>query len=234
MVVNNRIGIIGAMDAEVDLIKAMMTIDNTTTIADMEFVNGVLSQKEIVVVKCGMGKINAAICATTLIERFHVNEIINIGVAGSLNSDINIGDIVISTEAVQHDFDVSLIGFQKGEVPYTGLIAFPADENLIERVKEAAHIATPDIQTFAGRICSGDQFIASKSDKERILKEFGGLCCEMEGAAIAQTCYLHHVPYVIVRAISDKADDSEEMNFERFTEMAAEHSIKIIMYMISH
>ena len=132
-----RIGIIGAMDAEVSLLKASITDQKTEVIAQMEFVSGKMGGTEAVVVKCGMGKVNAGICAHTLINRYGVSEVINTGVGGSLDNRIDIGDIVVSTDAVQHDFDVRVIGFQRGEIPYTGLYAFPADPSLIEAaVKE--------------------------------------------------------------------------------------------------
>ena len=202
-----RIGIIGAMEDEVSAIRQQMNITDTQTIASMEFCCGTLKGKEAVVVQCGMGKVNAGICAQMLISVFGVNAVVNTGVAGSLNNDINIGDIVISTDAVQHDFDVSAIGFAKGEIPYTGLYAFEADKTLRAKAAEAVKAVSPDTGIFEGRICSGDQFIASKEQKKRIIEQFNGYCAEMEGAAIAQVCHLNHIPFVIIRAISDKADD---------------------------
>lgn len=216
-----KAGIIGAMEDEVALLREAMTEKQSRNVAGMEFVSGKIGGREAVVVQCGMGKVNAGVCAQTLISLFGVNTIINTGVAGSLNPAINIGDIVISTDAVQHDYDVSAIGFAKGEIPYTGLYAFPADEKLRELAKEAVRKTSPDTGIFEGRICSGDQFIASKEQKERIIREFGGQCAEMEGAAIAQVSYLNRIPYVILRAISDKADDSEEVSFELFAAKAA-------------
>ena len=228
------IGIIGAMDEEVASLKSAVENPQISMIAGMEFCKGKLDGTDVVIVQCGVGKVNAGVCAHTLINIFGCTKIINTGVAGSLDARIDIGDIVVSTDAVQHDFTAEAVGFAKGEIPYTGLYAFPADETMRESAVEAAHAAAPEVQVFEGRICSGDQFIASKEQKDRIITDFGGLCCEMEGGAIAQVCYLSNTPFVIIRAISDKADDSEEMNYELFKEKAAERCAAIVRYMISH
>ena len=227
-----KYGIIGAMEPEVISLQKSLSDVKTEVIADMKFVSGKLGETEAVVVKCGMGKVNAAICAHTLINRYGVTKVINTGVAGSLDNRIDIGDIVVSTEAVQHDYDVSIIGFKKGEIPYTGLAAFPADPALHEEAVKAIRETAPEIKVFEGRICSGDQFIASSEQKQQIIDNFGGLCCEMEGAAVAQTCYLNHVPYVILRAISDKADHSEEISFDQFAETAAKRCAAIVHAMV--
>lgn len=227
-----KYGIIGAMDPEVTSLQESLTDPRTEIIADMKFVSGKLGQTEAVIVKCGMGKVNAGICAHTLIQKYGCTKIINTGVAGSLDNRIDIGDIVVSTEAVQHDFDVSVIGFQKGEIPYTGLVAFPSDPALHDEAVKAVKATAPEINVFEGRVCSGDQFIASSEQKNKILETFGGLCCEMEGGAIAQVCYLNHTPYVILRAISDKADHSEEMSFEQFAETAAKRCAAIVHVMV--
>ena len=231
---SKKIGVIGAMEEEVNSLKEALTDSQTTTIAGMEFCEGKLGDKDVVIVQCGMGKVNAGICAHTLINRFGCSKIINTGVAGSLDNQIDIGDIVVSVDACQHDFTVEAIGFEKGEIPYTGLSAFPADETMRKEAVEAVKTVAPDIQVFEGRVCTGDQFIASKEQKELIKSDFGGMCCEMEGGAIAQACYLNDTPFVIIRAISDKADDSEEENYEVFKGKAAEHCASVVRYMISH
>lgn len=232
--VTDKTGIIGAMEPEVITLKDAMTDKKTTTYAGMEFCEGKLDGRDVVVVQCGMGKVNAGVCAQLLITEFQVARVINTGVAGSLDARINIGDIVVSEDAVQHDFDVEPIGFAKGEIPYTGLYAFPADTELREKAVKAVKEEAPEIQVFEGRICSGDQFIASKEKKDTITSNFGGLCCEMEGAAIAQVCYLNKTPYVILRAISDKADTEETVDFKEFEEAAAKHCAAITRYMLAH
>ena len=226
------IGIIGAMDVEVTALKDAADITETTTVAGMEFCEGTLGKKNVVIVKCGMGKVNAGICANTLINDFGCGRIINTGVAGSLDARIHIGDIVVSTDAVQHDFDVEAIGFAKGEIPYTGLFAFPADEALREAAANAVKKAAPDIHVFEGRVCSGDQFISTKAQKERIISDFGGMCCEMEGAAIAQACYLNDTPFVVIRAISDKPDETEIVDYKTFEAQAAARCAEIVKYMV--
>ena len=225
-------GIIGAMPDEVASLTAAARVERRETVAGMEFHIGALGDREVVIAQCGMGKVNAALCAHTMIRLFGAAEIINTGVAGSLDNTLDIGDFVVSTEALQHDFDVSPIGFRKAEIPYTGLAAFPAAPELRARAAAAVREAAPGQKVLEGRICSGDQFIASAEQKRRIVSDFGGLCCEMEGAAIAQACYLNGVPFVIVRAISDKADDSEEVSFEVFAKTAAERCAAAVKRML--
>ena len=211
------IGIIGAMEEEIAALREAMEITGTETIAGMEFAVGKLRGTDAVVVQSGIGKVNAGVCAQILITHFGAHEI------------INIGDIVISTDAVQHDYDVSPIGFRRGEIPYTGLYAFPADAGLRERAHRAAEKFSAEVRCYEGRVCSGDQFIASKAQKSGIIETFGGLCCEMEGAAVAQVCHLNRVPWVIIRAISDKADDSGKFSFETFKRGAARRGTAIAL-----
>ncbi len=227
----DAIGIIGAMDEEVATLKDAAKITKTTEVAAMEFCEGTLGGNRVVIVQCGMGKVNAGICANTLINDFGCTRIINTGVAGSLDNQIDIGDIVVSVDAVQHDFTVEAIGFEKGEIPYTGLYAFPADEEMRAAAVAAAKEAAPDIHVFEGRICSGDQFISTNEQKEEITSNFGGMCCEMEGAAIAQACYLNNTPFVVIRAISDKSDGSQSVEYETFKKAAAENCSKIVEHM---
>ena len=226
------IGIIGAMDAEVDSLKAAAGARNATTIAGMEFYAGDLEGKSVVIVKCGMGKVNAGICAHTLINYFGCTKVINTGVAGSLDDRLDIGDIVVSIDAVQHDFDVSAIGFAKGEIPYTGLYAFPADEGLRAAAVSAAREVGPHLQVFEGRVCSGDQFISTKEQREAITSSFGGMCCEMEGAAVAQVCYLNDVPFVVIRAISDKPSETAVEEYRDFEPKAAKLCASIVEHMV--
>ena len=223
-----KIGIIGAMDVEVSTLKDAANITKTTEIAAMEFCEGTLGKRDVVIVKCGMGKVNAGICSNTLINDFGCTRIINTGVAGSLDNQIDIGDFVISTDAVQHDFDVEAIGFKKGEIPYTGLYAFTADETMRSVAVKAVKETSPDNHVFEGRGCSGDQFISTKEQKDKIISDFGGMCCEMEGAAIAQVCYLNKTPFVIIRAISDKPDETEIVEYKEFEAEAAANCAKIV------
>lgn len=229
-----KTGIIGAMDEEVASLTAALTERHVRTVAGMEFYEGNLDGADAVIVKCGVGKVNAAVCAQILIDVFEVDRIINTGVAGSLDARIDIGDIVVSTEAVQHDMDATALGYARGEIPYSDMSVFPADEALRKRAVEAVGAVAPEIHVFEGRVCSGDQFIASRAQKEAIIAATGGMCCEMEGAAIAQVCHLNGTPFVIIRAISDKADDSEEMSYMEFVQAAAERCAAVTRHMIAH
>ena len=228
------IGIIGAMETEVAALKEAMETGRTEVISDMTFHEGLLHGREVVVVQCGVGKVNAAICTQTLIREFGATHIINTGVAGSLNNQIDIGDFVICVDAVQHDFNVASLGFANGEIPYTGIAAFKADPLLREKAVEAVRTDAPNHQVFEGRVCSGDQFIFQISQKEEILRNFGGDCCEMEGAAIAQVCHLNHTPFVIIRAISDKPDGSIFVDFPEFSKEAAASCARIVCSMVAH
>ncbi len=224
----NTVGIIGAMEVEVDTLKEHMKVRRTVQKAGMEFCEGVLSGQNVVVVESGIGKVNAAVCTQILIDDFEADTIINTGIAGSLNAEINIGDIVVSTELVYHDVDATHFGYPHGQVPGMDVLAFPADERLRTIAKEACETANPEIQVFEGRIVSGDQFVADKEMKESILGKVGGFCTEMEGAAIAQASYLNKVPFVVLRAISDKADDSATMDYPTFEAQAAQHCVKLV------
>lgn len=228
----SKIGIIGAMDLEVDSLKAEMTVSKVERTAGMEFFEGTLNDASVVIVRCGIGKVNAALCAQILADLFQVTHIINTGVAGSLNAKLDIGDILISTDALQHDMDVTIFGYQPGEVPQLGLRELPADKRLAELAKTACEKVNPDIHVILGRVVSGDQFISSKEVKNRLIQQFAGDCTEMEGAAIAQAAYLNNIPFVIIRAISDKADDSSEMDYPTFEAAAAKHSAALVKEMV--
>ncbi len=228
-----KIGIIGAMEVEVATLKSNMTVKNTVKKASMEFYEGTIGNTEVVVVRSGIGKVNAGICVQILIDLFNVTHVINTGIAGSLNADINIGDIVLSTDACYHDVDVTVFGYKKGEIPQIGAATFEADKALREKAKASIKKAAPDIGVFEGRVCSGDQFISSAEVKNAIIKEHGGLCTEMEGAAIAQASYLNNTPFLIIRAISDKADGGAEVDYPTFEAKAAKDCAAIVMEIIA-
>ena len=227
-----KVGIVGAMDVEVDLLKEKAKISQRVIKADMEFCAGKLEDTEVVIVKCGMGKVNAGICTQMLIDVFDVDCVINTGVAGSLNDDLNIGDIVVAVDSVQHDYDVTPIGFRKGEIPYTKKIAFESDKQLVEEAVKAVHEVAPGLHVVKGRVCTGDQFISKKEQKERITSNFGGDCCDMESGAIAQVCYLNKIPFVIIRAVSDKADDTQHTDFHEFEAVTAQRCAVITERMV--
>jgi adenosylhomocysteine nucleosidase len=223
----NKIGIIGAMELEVETLKAAMNVTGTVKKAGMEFFEGTLQGTNVVIVRSGIGKVNAAMCVQILADIFQVTHIINTGVAGSLNAKLDIGDIVLSKDVIHHDVDVTIFGYAPGEVPQVGTREFAADETMIRLAAEACKEATPDIQTVIGRVVSGDQFISSKEVKERLINVFSGDCAEMEGASIAHASYLNGIPFIIIRAISDKADDSAEMDYPTFERKAAHDCAKL-------
>lgn len=223
-----RTGIIGAMEEEIILLKEKMDIEVVVKKASMEFYQGLLNGREVVLVKSGIGKVNAGLCAQILVDVFHVTHLINTGIAGSLKAEINIGDVVVSSDALQHDMDARSFGYARGEIPRMGTISFPADPELIEMAKTACEEVNPEINVFVGRIVTGDQFIAERSVKNEIASWTDGFCTEMEGAAIAQAAYLNRVPFVIVRAISDKADDSASVDYPTFEQQAIEHSVRLV------
>lgn len=222
------IGIIGAMEEEVQVLKNEMEAEEVKEIAGMRFYKGTLCGKETVVVQSGIGKVNAAICTQVLADQFGVDVVINTGIAGSLDADIDIGDIVISTDAVEHDMDASAFGDPVGQVPRMDTFSFPADEQLVKKAVEANEEANPDVRTFTGRVVSGDRFVSSSEVKDRLVKLFGAKCTEMEGAAIVHAAYLNKISCVIIRAISDKADNSATMDYPTFEKKAIEHSVRLI------
>ena len=225
------LGIIGAMDEEVAKVKEQMTDVKIETIAGMDFNCGKLGGKDVVTVRSGIGKVNAGICTQILIDRFGVNAVINTGIAGSLRKDIHIGDIVLSTDTVQHDMDASGFGYPFGQIPRLDTLYFPADEALIDAAEKCCREVNPNIGVFRGRVVSGDQFISSREKKDQIQAVFEGYCTEMEGAAIGQVAYLNKIPYLVIRAISDNADDSAGIDYDTFEKQAIENSAKLMIAM---
>lgn len=171
-------------------------------------------------------------CTSDPCRRYHVEAVINTGIAGSLNNDVNIGDIVLSTDVLHHDMDATGFGYKKGQIPQMEEFSFPADEKLRKLAAKVCGEVNPEISVFEGRICSGDQFISDNDVKAKIISEFGGFAVEMEGAAIGQAAYLNGIPFLVVRAISDKADGSANMDYAEFEMAAIEHSVKLTVGMI--
>lgn len=226
------IGIIGAMDEEVSRLKEKMDVKKIEKKAGMEFFDGELAGKEVVIVRSGIGKVNAGICTQILVDDFQVEAVINTGVAGSLKNEINIGDIVLSSDSLQHDMDATGFGYEPGVIPRMEQSVFVADNGLVELAKKVNEQVNPEIQTFVGRVVSGDQFISDKEKKDYLVEQFQGYCTEMEGAAIAQTCYVNEIPYLVIRAISDKADNSATMDYGEFEAKAIEHTVKLLTGMM--
>ena len=227
------IGIIGAMEVEVAILKEKMEDVRIIKKASMDFYEGILAGKKVVVVRSGIGKVNAGICAQILADVFSVDAIINTGIAGSLNKNINIGDIVLSTDVVQHDMDATGFGYRKGQIPQMPVFFFNADDNLRRLAAEVCKEVNPDIQVFEGRIASGDQFVCDQDVKNRIVSEYSAYATEMEGAAIGQAAYLNEIPFLVVRAISDKADGSAQMDYSEFEKAAVDHSVRLTLNMLA-
>lgn len=225
-----KLGIIGAMDVEVATLKAKMKDPVVTTRAAMAYYEGILEGTPAVVVQCGVGKVNAAMCAQILVSVYGVTHIVNTGIAGSLCAELDIGDLVISKDAIHHDFDLRFWGRPVGQVPGFNVTAFPADEKMMAFAQDAAESVNPG-HTKIGRVASGDQFVCSKEQKEKIIADTGAVCAEMEGASIAHVAYRNGIPFVIIRAISDKADDSAQMDYPTFEAIAADRCARVTMTM---
>ena len=223
-----RLGIIGAMQEEVETLLANMQEKRSDVWAGSTFYAGKLAGLDAVVVQCGIGKVNAALCAQILCDRYAVTHIVNTGIAGSLDAALDIGDLVVSQDAMYHDFDCHAFGYPMGKVPGMDVVAFPADQGMIGLAYDAAEKVNQG-HTRIGRVASGDQFVADPALKDRITSVTGAVCTEMEGAAIAQTAYRNGVPFVILRAISDKAADSADMDYPTFEKIAAHRCASVTM-----
>ncbi|HEK9032715.1 TPA: 5'-methylthioadenosine/adenosylhomocysteine nucleosidase, partial [Clostridioides difficile] len=186
----------------------------------------------VVLVKCGIGKVNSALCAQILISEFKVDAIVNTGVAGALNEKLDVNDIVISTDAIQYDVDTTAFGDPKGVIPRMKTSVFKADERLIDAAYKSSVEEVKTHKVLKGRVVTGDKFINSKELKEELVNDFGGYCGEMEGGAIAHVCYLNNTPFVIIRAMSDKADGSADVTYDVFVHDAANNSKDIVLNML--
>lgn len=224
------VGIVAAMESEIAAIKDAEQIESTYWVAGLEFCVGKIGNVDVVTVQCGEGKVNAALAAQILIDRFGVNELINIGCAGSLNDTLDIGDFVVSTDVVQHDFDVTALGYEKGEIRSLGTIAFNADEKLIAYACDAIAAVAPERTVVTGRVCTGDLFVSTAGQKQVITDNFGGDCAEMEGAAVGQVATLNDVPFVVIRAMSDNADNAAD--FTQYVDEVTREGAEVVVKMI--
>ena len=223
-----KLGIIGAMEIEVAILKGKLEDQKVTKVGPMEFFEGKLAGCDVVIVMCGVGKVHAAMCTQVLCSNFGVTHIVNTGVAGSLDAQLDICDVLVSTDAVQHDMDVHYLGYEVGWVPGLNTTAFAADERLRQLAFEESERIRPG-HTRLGRVATGDQFVCSEEQRAKIIADTGAGCTEMEGAAIAQVAYVNQVPFVILRAISDKADGSAEMDYPTFERQAAHRCANVTM-----
>lgn len=220
------IGIIAAMDVEMNSLRSFMEDTETETISGIKFVRGTLEGKDVVTAVCGIGKVFAALCAQTMILHYQPTAIINTGVAGTLTDALNIGSIAVSSAVVQHDMDTSPLGDPVGLISGINKVELPADRLLCGQLSACAKVM--GVRTATGVIASGDQFVASAERKAFITSQFSAIACEMEGAAIGQVCYVNRVPFCVLRAISDSADGSSHMDYPSFVKMAAEQSVNLL------
>jgi adenosylhomocysteine nucleosidase len=230
-----KIGIIGAMEMEIDfLCKLMGDGSKKTEAGSVVFNEGKINGVDVVVVRSGLGKVNAALCAQRLALQFGCTNIINTGVAGAMAHGLGVMDFVVSTDAVYHDMDAVGFGYKLGQVPQMSVFSFVADKGMIEAAKKAfADLGlSKEHQMIEGRIATGDQFISDKAAKAKIAENFSPACVEMEGAAIAHACYLNKVPCVVLRCMSDMADDLRRSVYDFNEQAAAEMCARVVEKMI--
>ena len=220
------IGIIAALKDEVRDIKNNMTQVETSEKAGMTFYKGMLYGKLVVAVMCGVGKVNAALCTQALADLFNVDCVINVGVGGAVAKGLTVGDIVISKDSVQYDMDASAFGHPRGEIPNMDMTFFPADERLIELAKEAA--------ALVGRVMTADLGVDSQALKQELTELFGGACVEMEGAAIGQAACINHIPYIVIRSISDNADGDLVETYQNNFQMSVVNAAKMVLEMVKN
>lgn len=227
------IGIIGAMDEEVEVLIKEISLDRKEKKAMMEFNCGELWGQKVVVVRSGIGKVNAAVCAQILADDFKVDYVINVGIAGGIGENINPGDVVIANNLIQHDMDTSAFGDRIGQIPRLDTFDFKCSEALVEKAEEASS-CLQNGKSYVGRIVTGDQFIADVEKIRWLKSEFDAVACEMEGGSIAQVCYLNNIPFVVIRSISDNANTGAHMDYEKFKYIAVDNSVKILRNMIEN
>ena len=221
---DSYIGIIAAEDKEMQAIKDIMENIEEVKIYDLSIYKGIINSKKYLLTKCGIGKVNAARTTQILIDKFNIDHIINLGSAGALNDNLKIGDIVVGEKLIQHDFDVTPFGYEKGYIPGTGKV-FESGKGLIEKCKA---IKIDDINIVPGTIASGDIFLSNVQMKEKIKTKFNADCAEMEGASVAQVCNLNNVPFIVIRSISDIPNGNNQMDFEKYLDFASKNCAKFI------
>ena len=223
-----RTGIIGAMQVEIDALKKLVKDPLTETVSGIEFVCGTLGTGQVVIAQCGIGKVFAALCAQTMILRYGVDRVINVGVAGTLSEKLGLLDLAVSDALIQHDMDTSPLGDPVGLISGINIVRIPASETLTAELTAAAERL--GLSTLRGTIASGDQFLADETKKAYIRDTFGAVACEMEGAAIGQVCYVNGVEFAVLRCISDNAsEEAGSMEYPELCRRAAEQSQKLLL-----
>ncbi|NFH91359.1 5'-methylthioadenosine/adenosylhomocysteine nucleosidase [Clostridium botulinum] len=225
------IGIIAAMAEELEILLKDLNLEEKKEKANMVFHKGTINNKNVVAVVCGIGKVNSAVCTQILISEYNVDKVVNVGVAGGIGKDIYPGDIVVAENLVQHDMDTSAFGDKIGQIPRLDTFDFKCDKDMVAATKKSCEEIS-ELNSFTGRIVSGDQFVANLEKIQWLEKEFGAISCEMEGASIAQVCYLNSIPFVVIRSISDNANNGAHMDYEKFTPIAVKNSTNILKNML--
>ena len=226
------IGIIGAMAVEVEKILPMLEGDKKETVSGIVYHSGKIEGRDCVVAKCGVGKVAAAVCTQTMILKYSPDAVINVGVAGGIGLDVHIGDIVVSGSLVQHDMDTSAVGDEKGFISGLNLIEIPASDRLVKLTDCTAQELCGKAKVHVGVVATGDQFISDGARLDRIRDEFGACACEMEGGSIAQVCYMNQVVFVVIRAISDNANEKAAVSYDEFFEESAHTAAKLILALV--
>lgn len=223
------IGIIGAMSEEVEALKKEMSIELEYNQAKMHYIKGTLWGKDVVVVVSGIGKVNAAVCTQILIDKFDVDAVINVGVAGGVGANVKPGDIVVGSFLIQHDMDATRFGYELGQIPRMDTLEFNCDKKLVALAKEAE---IKGYSIFEGVIVTGDQFVASEDKANFLVETFSAKATEMEGASIAQVAYLNEKPFVVIRSISDNASTGASIEYNDFVQIAVDNSMIIIKHIL--
>jgi adenosylhomocysteine nucleosidase len=227
-----KIGILGAMDQEIALLKESLSELTSSQKSHLTFYSGQLNGIEVVLVKCGIGKVAAAVATTMLIEHFSPDYVINTGSAGGFDTDLNIGDLVIASHTQHHDVDITHFGYELGQSAGMPL-SFQCDATLIHAAEQAA-VKLAEVKTKRGLVCTGDSFIGSDEAAARLRELFPEMCAvEMEGVAIGQTCHLMNTPFLVIRSLSDIAGKTSSVSFASYLEQAAKHSALLVMAMIT-
>lgn len=225
---SERIGIIGAMSVETEGLLAEMTDKKTHTVSGVTYTEGKLCGRDVVVATCGIGKVFAAICAEAMILRFGVTALLNTGVAGGLSPMLEVGDVVLADEVVQHDMNTTALGDPQGLLSGLNIIKIKTDEHLLKALCEAT--AALEYNSIVGAVASGDLFVTKQKTKDRLVTEFDAVACEMEGAAIGHVAYVNDIPFAVLRAISDGGDG---MEYSEFVPLAAKTSVAITKEFLS-
>lgn len=226
------IGIIGALDEEVKNLVAALESHECERVGMIDFHTGILYGKRVAVARCGVGKVFAAVCCEAMILKYSPSLVVNTGVGGALGKGISTADVVVADKLCQHDMDTSPLGDPKGLISGINIIYFDADARAVKILCDAAREIS--VNAFVGTVASGDKFISATEDKERIVSEFSAICCEMEGAAIAQVAFVNSTPFAVVRAISDSADGTATMDYPTFLPIAARNSTALTLALVKN